>query len=145
MKKYLLFLLFIQFTLPGCYNYHYVHYARYNFELNSVEKPKDKNQIYANVKIQNFEENGTQIYLYEDEIIKIVWNIDNETFNFILNNLSDKTLKILWDDAGYVNTNGFTERLIHSGIQYINRNNPQPPTIIPVSYTHLTLPTIYSV
>jgi len=57
-------------------------------------------------------------------------------FDFILENKSDYSIKIIWDDAAYVNTKGASGRVIHSGIKFPTRNYPQPHTVV-AKKTHL--------
>jgi len=36
----------------------------------------------------------------------------------------------MWDEAVYVNVNGESQKVFHSGVKFIDRNNSQPPTIV---------------
>jgi hypothetical protein len=69
-------------------------------------------------------------YSYEDGLIKIVWLPLSTQFSFSLTNKSDHSIKIIWDEAVYVNENGSSLKIFHSGVKYIDRGNSQPPTIV---------------
>lgn len=79
---------------------------------------------------------------YSDDKIDAKFNITRKSINFLIKNKTNETLKIIWDDAVIVQ-NGRSKRIIHSGVNYINRGNPQPPTVIPAntSIEDLALPT----
>jgi len=66
----------------------------------------------------------------EDENILIRWNPDAHHLNFTLLNKTDKTIKIIWDNSVYIDENGISNRVIHSGIKYIKKDRPQMPSII---------------
>jgi len=39
-------------------------------------------------------------------------------------------MKIIWNDAAYVCEKGKSHRVMHAGVKYINRNNPQRSSIV---------------
>jgi len=102
----------------------------YKLGLAEVERPADSKERYGESKIVNFEEEGKTKFSYEDEMIKIVWLPLSTQFSFILENKTEHSIRIIWDEAVYVNENGSSGRVMHAGVKYIDRNNPQPPTVI---------------
>lgn len=102
----------------------------YVLNISEVERPQSANERYGEQKIINFKENNRISYTYEDELIKIAWFPQLFEFSFILENKSDYSIKIIWDDAAYVNTKGASGRVIHSGIKFTERNYPQLHTVI---------------
>ena len=107
-----------------------VYQGVYKIGLQEVERPENTKERYGESKIVNFEEEGKTKYSYEDDMIKIVWIPLSTQFAFSLNNKTDHSIKIIWDEAVYVDQNGSSGRVMHSGVKYIDRNNPQPPTVI---------------
>jgi hypothetical protein len=99
-------------------------------ELQEVERPENAKQQYGESKIVTFEENGESKISYEDELIKIVWLPLSSQFSFNLKNKTDHSIKIIWNEAVYVDENGSSGRVMHSGVKYVDRNNPQPPTVV---------------
>jgi hypothetical protein len=96
----------------------------YHFELTKVEKPK--NQNVRKGKIANSA-------IYEDNIISIKWNAleYDMRFDFMLKNMTNSTMKLLWDEAIIVNFDGFTERILHKGADIEALQKSQQPAIIP--------------
>lgn len=79
----------------------------------------------------NGKENSHMSYIDDD--IAIDWSYTYKSkLNFKLKNLSDNKIKVIWDEVVYVNPDGSTDRVMHAGVKYVNRNESQPPTVIPV-------------
>lgn len=102
--------------------------ASYQSYLKEVEKPKNPTQRYGEIK--KIDEDSLNRYAFEDENIKISILGGESRFVFSLSNKTANTIKIIWDDAVFVQTNGVTSKVIHSGIKYSERENNQTPSII---------------
>jgi hypothetical protein len=70
---------------------------------------------------------------YSDSLIDIIFtiNTDRAEIGFVLNNKSDKTIKLNWDDFSYVSIDNNANRVMHTGVRYIERDKSQAPTTIP--------------
>ena len=64
-----------------------------------------------------------------------MWYIGRTQLNFCLTNKSGYSIKLPWDDMAYVDEDGKTMRVIHSGIRLVDRNAAQAPTVIPKNAT----------
>lgn len=117
--------------------------ASYSVGLKTVESPANAKQQFGETKVVNFQDGTTNKYRYEDDYINIVWYVSSKQFNFDLTNKSGHTLKINWDDISYVDYNGKTGRVMHSGVKYTERNNSQPASSVPkgASLSDILLPT----
>lgn len=115
----------------------------YDVSLSAVESPADAKVKYGDTKIVSFEEDGQSKYRYEDDYINISWYVGLKQFYFTLKNKSDYSLKIPWDDIVYVDVDGDTKRVMHSGVRYTDRNASQPASIVPknASISDVLLPT----
>jgi hypothetical protein len=125
MRK-IIYALILAVMMTSCMTYQ----GFYNVGLQNVERPENAKERYGESKIVNFEEEGKTKYSYEDDMIKIVWLPLSTQFGFTLQNKTDHSIKIIWDEAVYVDPNGSSGRVMHTGVKYIDRNNPQPPTVI---------------
>lgn len=115
--------IFVSSVLFGCTPSAYVNY---DISLNQVERPADAKERYGQQVIDKAEGK----YYFEDELVKIIWVPSAYGISFILSNKTDHSIKIIWDEASYADTLGISHRVMHSGVKYIDRNNPQPPTVI---------------
>lgn len=69
---------------------------------------------------------------YKDDKIDVKFDAVTDNIKITLQNKSDKTLKINWDELSIVLFN-IAGRVIHEGIPLIDRDKAQVPTIIPVN------------
>jgi len=102
----------------------------YKIGLQEVEVPENKNDRYGKSTVVSFEEEGVLKYMYEDSLIKITWIPMTSQFGFSLLNKTNHSIKIIWDEAVYVNEKGLSQKVFHSGVKYVDKNNAQPPTVI---------------
>jgi hypothetical protein len=94
-------------------------FARYNIILYEVER---------NGEIMNTAMPIPGVY--EDDQLAIAWVPLGTEFSFNLQNKSSSSMKIIWDEAVYVDESGSSDRVIHAGVRLMDRYNPQPPTVI---------------
>ena len=118
-------------------------YNQYSMSLSSVESPIDAKVRWGDTKIIETNTNGTPLYQYEDDYIKIIWSSTSTRFNFDLLNKTPFTIKINWDEMAYVDETGTAQRVMHAGTKYADRNMHQPHTVIPknTSIVDVVLPT----
>lgn len=89
-----------------------------NAKAGTLKKP-EKGAIYSK-----------RFYEYIDDIIDINIRTANTEFAFNIKNVSDGTIKVIWDNAVFVDVDGTTQRIMHKGTKYSERNNSQVPTSI---------------
>jgi len=102
----------------------------YRIALTEVERPENAKDRYGEAMVTTQEKDGQSQWHFSDGLVSIVWIPRPKAVGFILENTSDHSLKILWDEASLVDTDGVSHRVMHEGVPYINRNAPQPPTVI---------------
>lgn len=97
-------------------------------KLINIDKPADETIRYGASK--TIKDDGLTKFSYIDNLMDIVIFLDNTKFNFVIKNISDNTIKVVWNEAVYVGFNGVTSRIMHSGVKYSEKNNEQPSSII---------------
>ncbi len=95
--------------------------------LVSVEKPTN---TFEHNMISAINLNDSLAFSFADKIVSVIIQAGYTSFNFIIKNISDNSIKILWNEASYVGTDGFTSQIMHSGIKYFDKEKLQTPTII---------------
>lgn len=123
--RYLIGYIILISLLPGCYSYH----ASYQVVLDTVESPKSFKQQFGEKKLVTFDK-GNFSNSFDDSLIHIVWNLNSSTFNFSLTNNSNNSIKVLWDDAAYVDESGLNKRISHRGVNYMDISKSQPNTTV---------------
>ena len=73
---------------------------------------------------------GVDKYSYNDNVIDILIYGTKEQFNFVLKNVSQHSLKLIWNEAAFVGLDGTSSKVMHVGIKYSERESDQPATTI---------------
>lgn len=107
-----------------------MYFATYDISLSEVERPAQAKERYGEQKIEKVQEKEIFKYYFEDEMVRILWIPTSSGISFILNNKTGHSIKIIWDEAAFVDENGGSHRVMHSGVKYIDRNSSQPPTVV---------------
>jgi len=104
---------------------------RYNIGLANVERPANARVQYGDIQLVRVQSGDTVKYHFEDSLLSVFWMPTDDQVYFWLNNKSQHTLKLIWDETAFVYPSGVSARVMHEGVKYNDRNNSQPPTIIP--------------
>lgn len=102
--------------------------GRYKTALMKVEKPEDATNRYGETKV--IQDAGVDKYSYNDSIIDITIFGTKEKFCFILKNISNHSLKIIWNEAAFVGLDGSSSKIMHVGTKYAQRESDQPATVV---------------
>ena len=100
----------------------------YRSELLRVEKPADESVRYG--ETSTIQEAGITKYSYVDNVIDILIFGDMAQFSFVLKNVSDNSIKVVWNEAVFVGMDGSVSKVMHSGIKYSQREGDQPASVI---------------
>jgi len=128
MKVKILVLGLIVFFIFGCAMLR-MHQLNYSISLIEVERPKEAKERYGEQKITYVDEKDYS-YAFEDEMIKILWLPSSIKMSFLMENKTDHSIRIIWDEGSYVDENGGSHRIMHSGIKYTDKAKSQPPSVI---------------
>lgn len=84
------------------------------------------------IEIDSIKPNKLVMYrsIYVDSLISITFDRSSASIPFELKNNSSSTIKVLWNEAAYIDYEGNTGKIMHVGVKYIDRNNDQPSTTI---------------
>lgn len=101
----------------------------YSFSL-KVTTPEEAKQKYGEGTITSMGENE---WIYEDGLIRLSFLFPEEGItgiNFSMENKTDHSIKILWNEAAYLDEDNSSHRVIRHGVNYSEKDQPQPPSII---------------
>jgi len=107
----------------------YVNEVKYSLALVKVERPKETMKRWGEVEKIDLSEN--EKYHYEDKLIDSYFVALSDRIIFDINNKTDHSIKLIWDEASFIGSDGSASRIMHSGVRYIDRNASQPPSVIP--------------
>lgn len=142
-QRLILFPLIIMFILPSCVPKQYdfsppprttytTYEASYSISLSKVERPEKSSKRYGQQKIETISstESNKYKYVFEDNMVKVFWIVTNRDISFSIQNKTDYSIKIPWDEAVFVDEKRSSHRVIHSGVKYSETANPQTSSII---------------
>lgn len=72
---------------------------------------------------------------FEDAFINASFSINRYDISFRLDNKTNQTIKIIWDETVFIRSNN-PQRIIHNGVNCGAKNQLQLPTVIP-AYTFI--------
>jgi hypothetical protein len=67
---------------------------------------------------------------FQDRNVSVSFAVAEQGFEMHFENLSPHDVKILWERAEYTDVNRQTQRLMHSGVRFPDRNNPIPDQFV---------------
>lgn len=129
-------------ALGGCMSMLAPQYATatYDVALVEVERPTATRERWGDRT--QIELGDSSRYHYEDDLIDARMAFTENQILFILRNKTDHSVKLIWDEAAYIDYDGALTKVMHEGTKYVDRNAAQPPSIIPArqSLTDLIAP-----
>jgi len=102
--------------------------GKYISTLFKVEKPVDESVRYGETKTVELE--GVTKYSYIDDFIDILILGDSKSFSFLLKNISQNSIKLVWNEAVFVDFTGSTSKIMHLGTKYSQKESDQPSSTI---------------
>ena len=103
---------------------------KFDMGLNQVERPKNAKERFGKVNTTVVESLGKKYLVFEDNLIKTQFSFSYYQIGLLLENKSEHTMKINWDNAAWISPAGISSRVIHSGVRLVDRNSPQAPSVI---------------
>lgn len=102
--------------------------SRFYASLQKVEKPTNSEVRYGETK--EITDKDITKFSYVDNFIDIIIVAGHSQFDFIIKNVSESTIKVVWNEAVFVDVDGSTSKIMHTGIKYSNKEGDQPASTI---------------
>lgn len=96
--------------------------------LSKVEKPENAEIRYGETITVN--DSTVTKFRYTDNVIDLLIFAGDNKFNFILKNVYNSTIKLVWDEAAFIDYDGETSKVMHKGVKYSEREASQPASVI---------------
>lgn len=104
--------------------------TEYRWDLASVERPADASQRYGAQQVTQSDSSDITRWLYEDELVQVLWVPSSTRFSFRLRNKSAHSIRIVWDEAAFVNIDHSSHPVMHVGIRYNDCAQSKPPSVV---------------
>jgi hypothetical protein len=69
--------------------------------------------------------------IYDDLFIQIAFVVTKRQIGFVLKNKTDNPISIDWNQVSYIDIAGSSHKVMHEGVKYVTRSEPQSPSLIP--------------
>lgn len=103
--------------------------GKYISVLTKVEKPANPSIRYGKTSTVSEGDNITR-FSYVDNVIDIIIFGSRDEFSFVLKNISSNSIKVVWNEAVFVGTDGSTSKVMHAGTKYSQREGDQPASTV---------------
>jgi hypothetical protein len=112
--------------LPSCAQ----HFALYDISLEHVERPAERASRYGQRVTTAMKSDQIRPFTFEDSLVLVQWIPSDSDFSVTIRNRTDQTVKVIWDDAAFVDPDGISHRVMHGGVRFVKRSESQPPSVI---------------
>lgn len=102
--------------------------GNYVTRLASVEKPSNPEIRYGTTTV--VEDDKVTKFSYVDNAIDIIIFGSSTQFSFVLKNVSDNSIKVVWNEAVFVDYDGSTSKIMHLGTKYSQKDGDQPASTV---------------
>ena len=96
--------------------------------LESVQRPADVAERWGAYEIRPADEDG---YVYEDEMLSVVVVPVGGIFVMEVENRTDHSIRLIWDDASYVGPDGYASGVVSSETTWMDIGGSQPSQVVP--------------
>lgn len=100
------------------------------FRLSAVERPRDATQRYGAQSISKQDSLGVNRWIFEDQLVRVLWLVNGETMLFSLRNKSEYSIRVIWDQAAFVDFSGSSHPVMHVGTRYSECTGTKTPSVI---------------
>ena len=97
-------------------------------ELSQVEKPADETIRYGETSV--IQGDRVAKYGYVDNVLFLLIYGTKSGFFIELENVSENSIRVIWDEAVFVNVKGVTYKVTHNGVKPDGRDVEQTPSLI---------------
>ena len=93
-----------------------------------MEKPSNPEIRYGTTTV--VEDDKVTKFSYVDNAIDIIIFGSSTQFSFVLKNVSDNSIKVVWNEAVFVDYDGSTSKIMHLGTKYSQKDGDQPASTV---------------
>ena len=108
--------------------------ARYTAGLTEVARSSTTKQRYG--KADAITAGDSARYTFEDGLAVVEVAALYGAVRLDVRNKTDHSIKVIWDEASFIDLDGRLSRIMHIGVKFVDRNASQPATVIP-AHQHL--------
>lgn len=117
--------------------------AEYDIPLVAVNRPTDVENRWGPYELQLVDTS----YTYEDQLMQVAFVPSGGTFWFRLQNKSEHSIQLIWDEMAYVGPGGRSSGVASGETRMMDVGRSRPPSVVPpgASLVDLAIPTMHLV
>lgn len=104
--------------------------ATYHVAMPRVDRGPQTEERFGAAELAEFTVDDSTAFVFEDGLLRITWDVESSRLLFVLENKTDRPIRIIWDDVIFVDLNGAPHKVMHRDIRYAVRGAPMTPTTI---------------
>ena len=117
--------------IPGCTPpAGHLFFADYDFSLVKVERLERGLRLLGPQDMDTLSTNTQYQFQFDDDLVVALCSVNTSGIGFSLQNKTDHSMKVLWDEAAFVDEYGRCHRIMHSGVKYTDKEMAQPASVI---------------
>lgn len=102
----------------------------WDIRLKEVERPAKAKERYGNQVLSTQSDSGITRYMFEDQLVRILWLADDRRLHFSLMNKTDFSIKVVWNEAAFVDPHGKSGAVMHEGVRYTDCSAAKTPSVV---------------
>ena len=107
-----------------------IYLSKYDISLVNVERPENAENRYGESELKHLYRGDKLMYQFSDEMINIICIPSDNMFLFSILNKTDHSIKLIWDEAVFVDIRGYSSKLANEEMSRINMNDSHLPSVI---------------
>ena len=104
--------------------------ATYHVGLTRVDRDQVAEERFGEAEVVEVSEDNSVAFVLEDGLLRITWVVEEARLPFLLENKTDQPIRIIWDDAIFLDLNGAPHKVMHRDVRYEDRGETVGPTTI---------------
>src|SRR5215831_6840871 len=97
--------------------------ASYASALVEVDRPKETKARWGAVETIHLGDSSR--YVYEDSMVKVAIGAFDHDVEFMISNKTDHSIKLIWDEASFIDVDRKVMKVMHAGVKFADRNSSQ--------------------
>lgn len=98
--------------------------------LVQVERPAKARERYGPQALSTATDTGVTKYRFEDRLVSVTIFALSDRIGFNVENKTDNSVRLIWNDAAFVDIAGKSQPIMHEGIKYTDCAGNKTPSVI---------------
>lgn len=102
----------------------------YDYELSSVQRPANARQRYGAQTLTKTADSGITKYTFQDDLVSAILVPSTTRIALRLQNKTDHSIRVVWNDAAFVDEDGKSSPIMHVGVKYTECSGSKAVSVV---------------